>query len=52
MSLLVAVGCGIDAKSYAMGYMQGGKKEALGCGVVLDSGKTPINVKMDVDRYK
>jgi len=28
--------------------MQGGKKEALGCGVVLDNGKTPICVKMDL----
>ena len=44
----LAVGCGIDSKSYAMGYMQGGKKEAVGCGVVLDNGKTPICVKMDL----
>ena len=44
----LAVGCGIDSRSYAMGYMQGGKKEALGCGVVLDNGKTPICVKMDL----
>jgi hypothetical protein len=28
--------------------MQGGKKEALGCGVVLDNGKTPIAIKMDL----
>ena len=33
----------------AMGYMQGGKKEALGCGVVLDNGRTPITIKMDLD---
>jgi len=45
----MGVGCGIDSKSYAMAYMQGGKKEALGCGVVLDNGKTPITVKMDLD---
>jgi UDP-2,3-diacylglucosamine pyrophosphatase LpxH len=45
----MGVGCGIDSKSYAMAYMQGGKKEALGCGVVLDDGKTPITVKMDLD---
>ena len=44
----MGVGCGIDSKSYAMAYMQGGKKEALGCGVVLDNGKTPITVKMDL----
>ena len=44
----MAVGCGIDAKSYAMGYMQGGKKEAIGCGVV-NGGHTPILVKMNLD---
>lgn len=41
----MAVGCGIDSKSYAMGYMQGGKKEAIGCGVVI-GGHTAYNVKM------
>ena len=41
----MAVGCGIDSRSYAMGYMQGGKKEAIGCGVVI-GGHTPINIKM------
>ena len=45
----MAVGCGIDSDSYAMGYMAGGKKEALGCGVVLDNGQTPITVKMNLD---
>ena len=43
----MAVGCGIDSKSYAMGYMQGGKKEAIGCGVVI-GGHTPINIKMEL----
>ena len=43
----MAVGCGIDSKSYAMGYMQGGKKEAIGCGVVV-GGHTPINIKMEL----
>ena len=43
----LAVGCGIDSKSYAMGYMQGGKKEAIGCAVVLE-GKVPINLKMEL----
>lgn len=47
----MAVGCGIDSKSYAMSYMQGGKKEAIGCGVVL-GGHTPILVKMDLKKYK
>ena len=43
----LAVGCGIDSKSYAMGYMQGGKKEAIGCGVVI-GGHTAFNVKMEL----
>ena len=43
----MAVGCGIDSKSYAMGYMQGGKKEAIGVGVVL-GGHTAYNVKMNL----
>jgi len=48
----MAVGCGIDSKSYAMGYMQGGKKEAIGCGVILENGKQPINIMMDLEKYK
>jgi metallophosphoesterase superfamily enzyme len=47
----MAVGCGIDSKSYAMSYMQGGKKEAIGCGVVIN-GEQPILVKMDLEKYK
>lgn len=43
----MAVGCGIDSKSYAMAYMQGGKKEAIGCGVVI-GGHTAFNVKMNL----
>ena len=43
----MAVGCGIDSKSYAMGYMQGGKKEAIGVGVVV-GGHTAFNVKMNL----
>jgi predicted phosphodiesterase len=42
------VGCGIDSKSYAMGYMQGGKKEAIGVGVVLDNGKQPLVIPMEL----
>lgn len=41
----MAVGCGIDSKSYAMAYMQGGKKEAIGVGIVV-GGHTAYNVKM------
>lgn len=44
----MAVGCGIDSKSYAMGYMQGGKKEAIGVGVVV-GGNTAFNVKMELN---
>tara|TARA_R110001599_G_scaffold189992_2_gene384895 strand:+ start:2031 stop:2756 length:726 start_codon:yes stop_codon:yes gene_type:complete len=44
----MAVGCGIDSKSYAMGYMQGGKKEAIGVGVILDNGKTPFVIPMEL----
>ena len=43
----MAVGCGIDSKSYAMGYMQGGKKEAIGVGIVI-GGNTAFNVKMEL----
>jgi len=43
----MAVGCGIDSKSYAMGYMQGGKKEAIAIGIVK-GGKVAFNVKMDL----
>ena len=39
------VGCGIDAKSYAMAYMKSGKKPAIGCAVVL-GGKTAVNELM------
>jgi metallophosphoesterase superfamily enzyme len=39
------VGCGIDAKSYAMAYMKVGKKPAIGCAVVL-GGKTAVNELM------
>ncbi|NRA78767.1 MAG: metallophosphoesterase [Pseudoalteromonas sp.] len=43
----MAVACGIDSRSYGMAYMQGGKKEAIGCGVVI-GGHTAFNVKMNL----
>jgi len=43
----LAVGCGINSSSYAMGYMQGGKKEAIGCGIVIGN-HTAFNVKMEL----
>ena len=42
------VGCGIDFKSYAMAYAKAGKKPAIACGVILENGKTPINVMMEL----
>ena len=42
------VGCGIDRKAYAMAYAKAGKKPVIGCGVVLDGGKLPINILMDL----
>ena len=42
------VGCGIDHESYAMAYAKRGKKPAIGCMVVLDNGKTPINLLMNL----
>lgn len=47
----MAVGCGIDSNSYAMGYMAGGKKEAVGVGIVIN-GDQPILVKMNLEKYK
>lgn len=42
------VGCGIDRSSYAMAYARTGKKPIIGCGVVLNKGKNPINLIMDL----
>lgn len=39
-------GCGIDHDSYAMSYCKYGRKPAIGCVVVLDSGQLPINCLM------
>jgi len=48
----MAVGCGIDDEQYAFAYAAGGKKNAIGCGVVLNGGETPILVKMNLNKYK
>ena len=42
------VGCGIDHDSYAMAYAKAGKKPAIGCVVVKDNGKLPINIMMEL----
>ena len=42
------VGCGIDHESYAMAYAKYGKKPAIGCAVVLNNGKLPLNLLMEL----
>ena len=42
----VQTGCGIDHDSYAMAYAKYGKKPAIGCSVILNNGKTPVNLLM------
>tara|TARA_R110000772_G_scaffold268069_1_gene394043 strand:- start:590 stop:1357 length:768 start_codon:yes stop_codon:yes gene_type:complete len=48
----MAVASGINDKSYGMSYAAGGKKSAIGCGVVLDGGETPICLRMPLEKYK
>ena len=42
------VGCGINHESYAMAYAKAGKKPAIGCAVICNSGKLPINLLMEL----
>lgn len=42
------VGCGVDNKSYAMAYGRNFKKPAIGCGVLLNDGKLPIAIPMEL----
>lgn len=43
------VPCGISDKSYAMAYAKNNiKKSIIGCGVVLDNGKLPIIIPMEL----
>ena len=42
------VGCGIDRHAYAMAYAKAGKKPIIGCGVVLNKGKQPISLTMEL----
>lgn len=46
------VGCGIDRKAYAMAYAKTGPKPAIGCGVVLDNGKLPIQIMADLNEER
>lgn len=48
----MAVGSGVNDKAYAVKYAAGGKKSAVGCGVVLDNGTHPIICPMDLKKYK
>lgn len=48
----MAVGSGVNDKAYAVRYAAGGKKSAIGCGVVLDGGKLPILCPMDLKKAK
>ena len=40
------VGCGIDFDQYSFSYAKYGKKPAIGCAIILNNGKLPINVLM------
>jgi hypothetical protein len=46
----VQTGCGIDHDSYAMAYAKYGKKPAIACSVILNNGKTPINLLMPLGK--
>ena len=42
------VGCGVDQKAYAMAYGKAGPRMAIGCAVVLDSGRLPVLCPMEL----
>jgi metallophosphoesterase superfamily enzyme len=44
----IQVGCGIDRKAYALAYAKNGPKPAIGCGVVLDRGRLPIQIMAEL----
>lgn len=48
----MAVGSGVDDSAYAVRYAAGGKKSAVGCGVVLDNGAQPVIIAMNQEEYK
>lgn len=43
------VGCGVDHKAYAMAYAKNFGKPAIGCMVLLDNGKQPINIMAELN---
>ena len=42
------IGAGINFSEYSFAYAKAGKKPAIGCGVVLNNGKLPINLLMEL----
>lgn len=42
------VGCGIDRNSFAFAYGKNGPKPVIGCGVILNKGRLPILLPMDL----
>mgnify|MGYP003670725849 FL=1 len=42
------IGCGINHEAYAMAYAKYGKKPSIGVGVIINNGKTPINLLMEL----
>ena len=42
------IGAGINFSEYSFAYAKYGKKPAIGCGVVLNSGKLPVNLLMEL----
>lgn len=42
------VGCGVDRQSHAMAYGKNFKKPVMSCGVVLNKGKQPILIPMEL----
>lgn len=42
------VGCGIDFDAYSFAYAKYGKKPSIGCSVVLNNGKLPVNLLMEL----
>ena len=44
------VGCGIDFDQYSFSYAKAGRKPAIGAAVLLNAGKTPINLLMPLGK--
>ena len=42
------IGAGINFSEYSFAYAKYGKKPAIGCGVVLNNGKLPVNLLMEL----